>query len=60
VISAPISISGLEPGKAVNEIITVLDTQLANDLGAATGIDDPKFAFKQAQQEASGAIVSWP
>lgn len=48
-----IAISGLEPGKAVNEIVTVLDDQLANDLGAATGIDDPKQALKDAQRKPS-------
>lgn len=46
-----IAVSGLEPGKAVNQIVTVMDDQLSNDLGAATGIDDPKFALKQVQRK---------
>lgn len=45
-----VSISGLEPGKAVNEIISVLDRQLANGLGAATGIDDPAHTLKETQR----------
>lgn len=46
-----VSISGLDPGKAINQILTLLDDQLANDLGAATGIDDPKYALVQAQKK---------
>jgi S1-C subfamily serine protease len=44
-VGSGISLSGLEPNKAIYEIITVLDNQLANNLGAATGIDDPKYAL---------------
>lgn len=43
-----ITISGLAPGKAINDIITVMDDQLANGLGSATGIDDPYLAFRKA------------
>jgi hypothetical protein len=50
-VGGGIIISGLEPGKAVNQILTVLDDQLANDLGAATGIDDPKYALTRVQQK---------
>jgi S1-C subfamily serine protease len=46
-----ISISGLNPGIAINQIVTVLDDQLANGLGAATGIDDPKEALEQAKRK---------
>jgi len=46
-----VPINGLDPGKAVNQILTVLDRQLANGLGAATGIEDPKEALRQAQRE---------
>jgi hypothetical protein len=45
-----IGISGLEPGKAINQILTVMDDQLANGLGAAAGVDDPKYALKQAER----------
>jgi len=44
-------ISGLDLGNTTNQILTVLDDQLANDLGAATGIDDPKHALTQAQRQ---------
>ncbi len=34
----------------LRELTDVLDTQLANGLGAATGIDDPSHAFSAAQK----------
>jgi S1-C subfamily serine protease len=51
-VGSGISISGLNPGEAINQIVTVLDDQLANGLGAATGIDDPKEAVERAQRSA--------
>jgi len=50
-LGSGINISGLDPGLAINQILTVLDDQLANGLGAATGIDDPAYALKKAQRE---------
>ena len=46
-----ITVAGMSPLKAVHDIITVLDDQLANGLGAATGIDDPKHALIKAQNK---------
>jgi hypothetical protein len=46
-----IIISGLQPGATTKMIIDVLDSQLANGLGAAVGIDDPKRALSQIQQK---------
>jgi S1-C subfamily serine protease len=40
-----ISISGLNPGPVIHEIVTVMDNQLSNGMGSATGIDDPKLAL---------------
>lgn len=50
-LGSGISISGLQSGPVIHKILTVLDDQLANDLGAATGIDDPKHALAQAQRQ---------
>lgn len=50
-VGTGIIISGLNPGAAVNQILTVLDDQLANDLGAATGISDPAYALKKAKRD---------
>jgi hypothetical protein len=44
-------ISGLAPGPAINAILTVMDSQLANGLGSATGIDDPKEALRKEQSK---------
>jgi S1-C subfamily serine protease len=44
------TISGLAPGQAINQILVVMDEQLANGLGSAIGIDDPKEALKQIQR----------
>ena len=41
---------GVDAGKAFNQIVVVLDEQLANGLGSAVGIDDPKEALKQTQR----------
>jgi S1-C subfamily serine protease len=35
----------------INQTLTVLDEQLANGLGSATGIDDPKEALRKAQRK---------
>jgi S1-C subfamily serine protease len=35
----------------INELINGLETQLSNNLGGATGIDDPKHALAQAQRQ---------
>jgi hypothetical protein len=51
-LGSGLSISGIEPGKAINAILTVLDDQLANGLGAAVGIDDPKDVMTKAQKKA--------
>jgi hypothetical protein len=45
-------IQGINTNAAFADIVTVLDQQLANGLGAATGIDDPKHALTQAQRQA--------
>jgi serine protease Do len=45
-----IAISGMEPGTVVDQIIDVLDLQLANGLGSATGAADTAFAVKKAQR----------
>ena len=41
----------LEPGIAVHDILVILDDQLANGLGAATGIDDPAHALNMAKRK---------
>jgi len=51
-LGSGLSISGLDPGKAVNGILTVLDNQLANDLGAANAIDAAQQALNAAQRNA--------
>lgn len=51
-IGKGIGISGLVPGDTTKEIIDVLDGQLANGLGSAVGIDEPKHALTQAQHTA--------
>ena len=45
-----VGIMGVNPVEAFNQITTVLDLQLANGLGSAVGIDDPKEALKRAQR----------
>jgi S1-C subfamily serine protease len=50
-LGSGVIISGLAPGEAINQILTVLDQQLANGLGSAVGIDDPKEALKQVQRQ---------
>lgn len=45
------TIFGVDPLWGFNRIVTVLDQQLVNGLGAATGIDDPKDALKHAQHK---------
>jgi len=49
-LGSGVLISGLNPGSAVNEIVTVLDDQLANGLGSAVGIGDPAHALAQAKR----------
>lgn len=51
-LGSGIAISGLQPGPVINQILTVLDDQLANNLGAAAGIDDPKYALAREQRKA--------
>jgi hypothetical protein len=46
-----VSLDGLNPGMAVHDILTILDDQLANGLGAATGIDDPAHALNMAKHK---------
>jgi len=46
-----IRIGELNPRSAINEILTVLDDQLANNLGAATGIDHPAYALERAKRD---------
>jgi V8-like Glu-specific endopeptidase len=46
-----VSLDGLNPGMAVHDILVILDDQLANGLGAATGIDDPAYALKKAERD---------
>jgi Trypsin-like peptidase domain len=50
-VGGGVTISGLNPGAAFNNVITVLDNQLSNGLGSATGIDDPGFAVKEAERK---------
>ena len=42
---------GIPVGPVIHEILVTLDDQLANDLGAAVGIDDPKHALDLAQRQ---------
>jgi hypothetical protein len=37
-------------GTTLVEVINVLDRHLANGLGSATGIDDPKYALRKTQR----------
>ncbi len=46
-----VSIMGIDPTKFTIETVNVLDSQLANGLGSAVGIDDPKEALKRAQRK---------
>ena len=47
-----IAFSGIgDPGLAFVQVIDVLDQQLANGLGAATGIDDPAHALNMAKSK---------
>jgi S1-C subfamily serine protease len=49
-LGANVYLSGLQPGPAINQILTVLDNQLANGLGSAVGIDDPKEAAESLRR----------
>ena len=49
-VGGGVEIRGLNPGIAINQVITVLDNQLANGLGAATGIGDPAIALERARR----------
>jgi Trypsin-like peptidase domain len=42
---------GVDYSAVLTEIVDTLDRQLANGLGSATGIDDPKEALRKAQQK---------
>ena len=44
-------IMGVNFAPTINGILTVLDSQLANGLGAATGIDDPEYALRREQRK---------
>ena len=46
-----VSISGFTPGQETLKVIRVLDLQLANGLGMATGARDAAYALKKAQRE---------
>jgi hypothetical protein len=50
-LGSGISLSGLDPGPVINSILTVMDDQLANGMGSATGIDDPKEAMRKEQNK---------
>jgi S1-C subfamily serine protease len=45
-----IQMGGTDLGGTLRELIETLDRHLANGLGAATGIDDPKYALSKARQ----------
>jgi len=45
-----VSISGLEPGPAIDKILELLDSQLVNGLGSGTGAADAYYAVKKAQR----------
>jgi len=49
---AEISTGGVGAFGTIGQILTVLDNQLANGLGAAVGIDAAKHALAQAQRQA--------
>jgi hypothetical protein len=49
-LGANVYLSGLQPGPVINQIITVLDNQLANGLGSAVGIDDPREAAESLRR----------
>jgi len=44
------SLNGYEPGTATDEILNLLDSQLANGLGSGTGAADAYYAVKKAQR----------
>jgi hypothetical protein len=50
-VGGNIDISGLQPGPVIHQILVTFDYQLANGLGSASGIDDPKEALRKAQQK---------
>jgi S1-C subfamily serine protease len=45
------TIDGLNPNMAVNQILTLLDNQLANGLGAAVSIDNAKDAIRKMNRK---------
>jgi len=52
-----IAFSGIgDPGLAFGQVIDVMDEQLANGLGAATGIDDPAHALKKPSTTTNASI----
>ncbi len=44
-------IDGVSPSYSVTQIINVLDQQLANGLGTATGVDDAASALRKSERE---------
>jgi S1-C subfamily serine protease len=46
-----VHISGVDAMQFMAETVNVLDSQLANGLGSAVGIDDPKSTLKQIQRK---------
>jgi S1-C subfamily serine protease len=44
-------VNGIEPDKAVGDIVTLLDEQLANGLGTGTGASDAARALNDAKRE---------
>jgi hypothetical protein len=42
--------NGIDASKAVGDIVTVLDEQLANGLGSGTGANDASYALEKAQR----------
>ncbi len=50
-LGGDVVLSGLAPGPVINQILVVLDAQLANGLGSAVGVDDPKEELKRAQRK---------
>jgi hypothetical protein len=49
-ISAKFTMGNTDVGTTLVEVINVLDRHLANGLGSATGIDDPKYALRKTQR----------
>jgi Trypsin-like peptidase domain len=44
------TVLGVDPNAVLSEIIDTLDRQLANGLGSATGVDDPKEVLRKVQR----------